>query len=363
MIISIGALVGFLAGAIKVPRESFELAGFSVEPGTRQTVEIPVSMMTDHTPVNLTVRVVHGHEPGPTIFVSAAIHGDEVIGVEIVRRLLRSGKLKRLSGTLLAVPIVNSFGFINRSRYLPDRRDLNRFFPGSEGGSLASRLADIFVQDIVKISDVGIDLHSAAIHRTNLAQIRIAPDNQNLLGLARAFAAPVTMISPARQGSLRKTANELGVDILLFEAGEALRFDETAIRAGVAGILRVMSHLGMINDKGLAPPKINQIESNAGRWVRAPAGGLLRSYKTVGDLVDASTVLGMIADPLGEFQVPLSPKGPGLIIGRSNLPLVNEGDALFHIAGIGSVDEAERTLDQINAYLDDTPLFDEDEII
>lgn len=344
-------------------RENFELGGVAVKPGSRATVEIPVSVMPDHTPTKISVEVIHGKEPGPTVFVSAAVHGDEIIGVEIVRRLLASSKVRRLHGTLLAVPIVNSLGFINRSRYLPDRRDLNRSFPGSERGSLAGRLADIFLQEIVRVCDVGIDLHSAAIHRTNLPQIRMAPNNARLRELADAFAAPVTLTSPLRDGSLRQAARDLGVDMLLFEAGEALRFDEKAIRVGVSGTLRVLSHLGMVHARGLAPPKIRPIRSTSSYWVRAGAGGLMRSYKTIGDTVDKETVLGVIADPLGEIEEPITAPEPGLIIGRSNLPLVNEGDGLFHIARIRAVEKAENTLDQINAHLEGDPLFDEDEII
>ncbi|MGH1361469.1 MAG: succinylglutamate desuccinylase/aspartoacylase family protein [Burkholderiaceae bacterium] len=347
----------------KSVRDNFLLGGVAVKPGSRQTIEIPVSVMPDHTPTKISVEVIHGKEPGPTVFVSAAIHGDEIIGVEIVRRLLASSKLKRLKGTLLAVPIVNSLGFINHSRYLPDRRDLNRSFPGSERGSLAGRLADIFLQDIVRVCDVGIDLHSAAIHRTNLPQIRMAPNNARLRELATAFAAPVTLTSPLREGSLRQAARSLGVDMLLFEAGEALRFDEKAIRVGVTGTLRVLSHLGMVHNKGLTRPRISQIRSTSSYWVRAGAGGLLRSYKTIGDTVEKGTILGAIGDPFGEIEVPVNATEPGLIIGRSNLPLVNEGDGLFHIARIRAVDEAESTLDQINAHLEGDPLFDEDEII
>ncbi len=345
-------------------QDNFELDGISVKPGSRQSVRIPVSLMSDHTPMAMQVEVLHGREAGPTVFISAAIHGDEIIGVEIVRRVLRALRPRRMQGTLIAVPIVNSFGFINRSRYLPDRRDLNRSFPGSEGGSLASRLADIFLQDIVKRCDFGIDLHSAAIHRTNLPQIRIAAGNERLLQLASAFAAPLTLTSPLRDGSLRKAARENGVEILLFEAGEALRFDETAIRIGVSGTLRVLAHLQMIADKGLSGPRVKrQIKSRSSSWVRADAGGLLRAYKTTGDLVDETTVLGVIADPVGQVEKEVFATTAGLIIGRTNLPLVNEGDGIFHIARVDSIDDAESTLDKINAHVEGDPLFDEDEII
>ncbi len=345
-------------------REDLHVGDAVVKPGSRLVVRIPVSVMSDHTPMDMSVVALHGREPGPTVFLSAAIHGDEIIGVEIVRRVLRVLKPRRMQGTLLAVPIVNSFGFINRSRYLPDRRDLNRCFPGSEGGSLAGRLADIFLQEVVSKCDYGVDLHSAAIHRTNLPQIRIAGGNDKLIELAAAFAAPLTLTSPLRDGSLREAARAIGVEILLFEAGEALRFDETAIRVGVSGTLRVLAHLGMISGKGLAPPRIKrQIRSRGSSWMRAEAGGLLRTYKTTGDLVEKGTVLGIIADPIGNIELPVRAREAGLIIGRTNLPLVNEGDGIFHVARVESTDDAETALDRINAHVDGDPLFDEDEII
>lgn len=163
---------------------AFELGGAQVPPGTRRTIDLPVSSLSDHTPVSMAVHVVNGRKPGPVMFVSAAIHGDEVTGVEIVRRLLRTPSLERMAGTLLAVPIVNTFGFLNHSRYLPDRRDLNRCFPGSAEGSLGARLAHIFLSQIVARSDFGIDLHSAAVQRSNLPQIRLTPGNARLEHLA-----------------------------------------------------------------------------------------------------------------------------------------------------------------------------------
>src|SRR6056297_3087123 len=229
----------------------FEIGDTAVAPGTRERVDIPVSTLSNHTPVHLSVEVVHGRRPGPVLFVSAAIHGDEVIGVEIVRRLLRATPLKSMAGTLLAVPIVNTFGFLNHSRYLPDRRDLNRVFPGLSAGSMASQLAHIFMQDVVMRADVGVDLHSAAINRTNLPQVRMSPDNPRLAELGAAFGAPVMMESRLREGSLRMAAEAAGVGVLLYEGGEGLRFDEAAARAGMAGTLRVMRRLGMIAAKGV----------------------------------------------------------------------------------------------------------------
>ena len=347
---------------MKLTRQAFEIGGNSIRPDSRQTVDLPVSVLSDHTPVTMSVHVVHGREPGPTLFVSAAIHGDEVMGVEIVRRLLRMPSLDTLKGTLLAIPIVNSYGFLNHSRYLPDRRDLNRTFPGDAIGSLAARLANMFMTEIVKRSDVGIDLHSAAIHRTNLPQVRVSPRKPETMTLAEVFGAPIVMTSKIRDGSLRQAARNHDVDILLYEAGEGLRFDEVSARTGVMGILRVMRHLGMVKAKGIAKPQVAPMRSSSSFWLRAPAGGLLRTVKTIGAHVERGDVLGLISSPFGDVETEIIAGEPGLLVGRTNLPVVNEGDGLFHVARIRANDDP-ATIDLLAGQLEGDPLFDEDEII
>ncbi|MEN9060610.1 succinylglutamate desuccinylase/aspartoacylase family protein [Ponticoccus litoralis] len=340
----------------------FVLGSQTIAAGARRTVDLPVSVLSDHTPVNLSAHVIHGRKPGPAVFVSAAIHGDEVIGVEIVRRLLRAAPLSRLSGTLIAVPIVNSFGFLNQSRYLPDRRDLNRSFPGHGEGSLAARLADLFMKEIVRRCDVGIDLHSAAVGRENLPQIRLTPGSARLKDLGEAFAAPVTLTSKVREGSLRLEAGAAGVDVLLYEAGEGLRFDEFAARAGVSGILRVLAKLGMIAGRGVPKPRGASVFCERSSWVRAPSGGLLRTLKASGEYVTRGTVLGIVTDPFGEAEAEVLAEVAGIVIGRTNLPVVNEGDAVYHI-GEPAEHKLARAADGFEAHQDAPPLFDEDEII
>ncbi|ROU02504.1 succinylglutamate desuccinylase/aspartoacylase family protein [Histidinibacterium lentulum] len=341
----------------------FDIAGTLVRPGSRARVELPVSVLSDHTPVSLSVEVVHGRLPGPTVFVSAAVHGDEVIGVEIARRLLRSPVLRGLRGTLLVVPIVNSFGFLNRSRYLPDRRDLNRSFPGSPTGSLAARLADLFLREIVLRCDLGIDLHSAAIHRTNLPQIRISPDDPSLPPLAEAFGAPVVITSPVRPGTLRGEAERRGVDILLYEAGEGLRFDEMAVRTGVAGVLRVLHHRGMVSARGIRRPKSGPLVATETVWLRAPRGGLFRAFRADGEAVEEGTLLAAVSGPFGETETEVVAPFSGLIVGRAVMPIVNEGDAIFHLARVSRPDGAGAALEEIARHHSRDPLFDEDEII
>ncbi|NSX55066.1 succinylglutamate desuccinylase/aspartoacylase family protein [Parasulfitobacter algicola] len=344
-------------------RSDFEFGGERIAPGTRRTIDLPVSVLSDHTPITMSVHIIHGRLDGPTVFVSAGIHGDEIIGVEIVRRLLRAKNLKTVRGTLIVIPIVNAFGFINHSRYLPDRRDLNRSFPGSESGSLASRLAHIFVTEIVARCDLGIDLHSAAIHRINSPQIRVSPENQKTLELANVFGAPIIMIAPIRDGSLRGAAKQLGKDVLLYEAGEGLRFDEMSVRAGVAGILRVLHHVNMISGKGIAKAKASPMLCPSSKWLRAPIGGLLRNFRADGALVRTGDLMALVSDPFGEREHEILAPFDGIIVGRAMMPIVNEGDAIFHLARVKSVQKAEGAVEDLNAQLNDDPLFDEDEII
>jgi uncharacterized protein len=312
----------------------FEFGGRKILASTRQTVELEVSTLANSTRMNLPVHVVHGAKPGPVFFLSGVVHGDEIQGVEIIRRILAAPDLKDIAGTLLAVPIVNSFGFLNHSRYMPDRRDLNRSFPGSDQGSLASLLADLFFCEVVKRAQFGIDFHTAALHRSNLPQIRIAPDDKELLALADAFAPPVVLTSKLRDGSLRKSAKAEGIKVLLYEGGEALRFDESAIDTAVKGTLRVLKAIGMIVSAPAVLPHSVITHSSASNWLRAPEGGILHSARRIGDRVAINEPVGVISDPLGSSQVAVVSDDDGIIIGRTNLPIVNRGDALFHIARI-----------------------------
>lgn len=328
-------------------QNDFHIAGNIIKPGTSTTIDLPVTRLYTHTPIALPVRVVHGKKPGPKLFVSAAIHGDEINGVEIIHRLLEHWSIKRMHGTLLAIPVVNIHGFIHQSRYLPDRRDLNRNFPGSKKGSLAARLAHLFMHEIVKQCDYGIDLHTAAIHRDNLPQIRANLDDPETLHLAKAFDVPVLINANLRDGSLREAAAAEGIPMLLYEGGEALRFNEQVIRAGRRGIINVMRKLGM-----LPPPKkakkhsIEPIIARSSSWIRAPGSGVLRHIVSMGSRINRNDKVALIEDPIGEQKVVINAPYDGIVIGRSNLPLVNEGDALLHIARFGEIDEAEERVEE-----------------
>ena len=319
-------------------RSDFHIGGHTVPAGTRALVDLHVSKLSNHTPVTLPVHVLHGPRPGPTMFVSAAIHGDELNGVEIIRRVLRTLQPGNISGTLLAIPVVNAYGFIGRSRYLPDRRDLNRSFPGSGTGSLASRLAHLFLNEVVRRCQVGIDLHTAAVHRVNLPQIRADfGRHARCRELAEAFGAPVVLESAERAGSLRRAAREAGVDVLVYEGGEGLRFDEFAIKAGVDGIAGVMLKTGMLElPEGVEPAMAGEgqrpVFANAAKWVRAPDGGVFRSVKRIGNAVSEGEPIGVVANPYESGEIQIKSPRRGIIIGASTLPVVNMGDALFHIA-------------------------------
>ncbi len=313
---------------------SFQIAGREVARGQTATVDLEVSTLANNTRLHLPVHVVHGAKDGPVFFVSGVVHGDEIQGVEIIRRLLKFLAPEKLAGTLLAVPIVNSFGFLNQSRYMPDRRDLNRSFPGSDQGSLASLLADLFFREVVLRAKYGVDYHTAALHRSNLPQIRVSPKDESLEALAEAFAPPMILVARERDGSLRKCAADEGVQVLLYEGGEALRFDEKAIDAAVKGTLRVMRHLGMIEQAPAVIAGHVTTKSFSSAWVRAPEGGILHSVRREGDRVAKLEPLGVISDPLGTATVSVVAEEDGIIIGRTQLPVVNRGDALFHIARI-----------------------------
>ncbi len=340
----------------------FVLGGQAIVSGSVQTIELPISRLSTHTPMSLTVRVLHGVKPGPTVFVSAGVHGDEIIGVEIIRRLLTKVSPGSLAGTLICVPVVNVFGFIQHQRYLPDRRDLNRCFPGAETGSLAAQLAHVFNEEIIKRSEYGIDLHSAALHRTNFPQIRISDARPKAMELANVFGAPAVVTSPLREGSLRQTAADSGVDVLVYEAGEALRFDELAIRIGVKGILRVMAHLGMGVRAGKAV-ETKSLHSRRTAWVRAPESGLFRALKASGARVRKGEILGYVSDPFGDVDLAVRSSMEGVIIGRTNLPVVNQGDALMHVAEVKVFDTAGKRLNETTDAALADPIFDEDEVI
>lgn len=329
------------------------IGGFSIPKGKRKQIEICVAKLFDYTEMTIPIEVIRGKEDGPTLFISAAIHGDEINGVESIKRLLgRKKTLSNLKGTLIAVPIVNVFGFNNNIRYLPDRRDLNRCFPGSSHGSLGGQIANIFMNEIVNKCTHGIDLHTAAINRTNLPQIRACLDHAETKRLAMNFGVPVVLNSDIRDGSLRQAALDKGIPMLLFEAGQALRYEEKIIKSTVNGILSVMQSIGMIDCEKITM-KQRQKEvfiAQSSHWVRAPHSGSLRIKKEIGSRVKKNELLGVLSDPFGGDKVEVRARETGIIIGMTLMPLVNNGDALFHIA---TFEDARKVEDRVEMFGED----------
>jgi predicted deacylase len=311
-------------------RAPFQIADRTVRAGQRLQLELPIAKLMSGTPVALPVTVLHGAAEGPVVWLSAAVHGDELCGIEIIRRVLAEVDPRRLTGTVIAVPVVNVHGFNTGSRYLPDRRDLNRSFPGSARGSLASQLAHLFMTEVVDRCTVGIDLHTGSDHRINLPQIRADLDDPETLALARAFGAPIALHSRLRDGSLRQVAAEEGTRVLLYEGGEANRFDPLAIDVGTAGIRRVLAALRMLdNDDPVAGETLLARKS---RWMRATVSGIFSLDVALGDRVEERATIGAIYDPFGKRLSQVRARIAGIVIGHSQHPLVNRGDAVAHIA-------------------------------
>lgn len=311
-----------------------EIHGVPLPRGKRTNVELQVARLPTGTWLSLPIAVLQGRLPGPCVWLSAALHGDELNGIEIVRQVLPKIDLTELRGTLIAAPIVNVFGFLNRDRYLPDRRDLNRSFPGSPRGSLASRLAHLFMTEIVNHCEYGIDLHTGSHHRTNLPQIRGDLKDPETRRLAEAFAAPVSIPAKSREGSLRQVAGAQGCKVLLYEAGETLRFDRRSIDVGVEGVLRVLNALKMgpaptISD---ADAKTRFVEKT--HWVRAPRAGFLLLECEPGQIVARKQVLARVTDTFSDDVRNICSPSNGIVIGLTTNPVANRGDAVVHVADL-----------------------------
>ncbi len=344
-------------------QEPFEIAGETVKPGTAKTVMVPIGLFPDSSAANLAVRVIHGHHPGKRLFISSTMHGDEINGIEAIHRVLKSPKIKYLHGTLVAIPIINMAGAMIRSRYLPDRRDLNRCFPGSTKGSAGAQLAYTFLNEIVKQCTHGIDLHTGSNERINLPQIRCDFKSPEALKLALAFAAPVILKSKLRPGSLRGEAEALHLPTIIFEGGEALRFNPYITQAAVQGIFRVMGFLGMIPPKKVPAAKKASIIAPASRWLRAPATGVFYSERKLGDKVNKGDIIGTVCDSLGVSCVKVVADFDGIIIGKTQFPLVYQGDALFNVAWVPDPSKAAEEIEeyeeeaQYNISMDDPETF------
>lgn len=333
---------------VNLPK-TYHFLGENIPPGTRKVVELEVAKLYTSTPLSIPIEVIHGAKKGPVLMINAAIHGDELNGVEIVRQMINTIDPAKLKGTLICVPIVNALGFTQKIRYLPDRRDLNRCFPGTNKGSLASRLAATFFNEVVLKCNYIIDLHTGSIHRTNLPQIRANLSKPEILAMAQAFATPVIIDSSLRNGSLRGEAEKYDIPVITYEGGEALKFDPIAIHAGIVGIKRVMHNLNMLSRSRKKIPTSFIAKSTS--WLRASHDGILRTVVSLGDKVIEGQTLAYINAPLGHFEVEIQAIKGGIVIGQQTLPLVNEGDAIFNIAHLDkNQDDIEQVVEE---FIDD----------
>lgn len=310
-------------------RGPVKVGGHRVAKGTQEHILLKISEHYTHQDVYIPVTVIRGARPGPRLFLTAAVHGDEVNGVQIVREAIDLVDPQQLKGTIIAVPVVNRFGFVSHTRYMPDRRDLNRCFPGDPEGSPSSRVAHIIYNEIIKQCDYGIDLHTAGYQRTNLPQVRGQMEDEGVRKIAKAFGAEVILDSKGLRGTLRRTATRNGVPTIIYEAGETFRFQRDMITKGVTGVLNVMRRLKMLPGKPLPPDY--QITVRTSEWVRSNHGGILETLITAGHLVYEGDVIARIANPFGRTVDEITAPFDGLVVGATMLPMVNPGAPVCHL--------------------------------
>ena len=309
----------------------FYLNGLTIQPGERVLTRLVISKRPSGTVIDVPVHVLRATEPGPTLLLMGGMHGDEVNGIETIRRLVRREMLTPLRGSIIAIPILNIYGFLNFSRDVPDGKDVNRSFPGFPRGSLAGRVAHRFMREIMPLIDYGIDFHTGGAQRANFPQVRCQLGvDLEVDAMAAAFAAPFTLHAGLRPGSLREAAQGLGKRILVYETGESLRLDEAGIEEALAGTLRVMHHLGI--GPAAPPPARPGIICRRHPWLRARFAGLFRAHVENGQFIEKGQIYGSVADPYGQQAVRLESPVSGYVIGLNYMPVVNQGDALLHIA-------------------------------
>jgi predicted deacylase len=300
-----------------------------IRPGEFKEININIARLPSRTQIETPIYIYRGVEDGPVLALTAGMHGDEINGMEIVRRMLDGGLNRVLRGTTVCMPVINVYGFLNYSRDVPDGKDINRSFPGSKSGSLASRVAYHLMKEVIPFIDYGVDFHTGGAMRANYPQVRCMLNDPKNVALAEAFHAPFTIDSPFRPHSLRQSAYKLGKNIIVFEGGESLRFDPYAIENGIEGTLRLMKYLNMI-DTAPAPREANRVIWSSS-WVRAKNAGLFQSNVRYGELIHKNQWIGTITDPFGEFKEQIKAQMTGFVVGLNNNPVVNAGDALLHL--------------------------------
>lgn len=305
----------------------------TIHPGERLSLALPLPELFSCAPIFMPIKVLHGKHAGPTLLITAAMHGNELNGTEIINRLLSSSQIKKLHGTLICVPILNVYGLVNRSRTMPGGIELDRCFPGSANGTHASRVAHVFTQEIFDLADACIDLQTGFMNYTNLPQVYINPNDNAARQMADAFNAPVISHSTCEPGMLRTYAQSQNKPFLMYEAGEAMRFDERAIKVGKKGILNVMRQMGMLSEKETKSTHMQSLFAEKNIWVRASASGISHSQHHLGQHIKKGEALSVVRDPFGAAgEAVIRSEHEAVIVGMNNLPLVHEGEALFQLA-------------------------------
>ncbi|MDR6968684.1 putative deacylase [Flavobacterium arsenatis] len=309
------------------------ILGETILPGESKTINMEIAKLHTTTKLKIPIIIERSKIDGPIVLFSAGIHGDEINGVEIVRQIIIQKINKPKTGTIICIPVINIFGFVNKSREFPDGRDLNRVFPGSKTGSLASRFAYHILKEIIPVIDYCVDFHAGGASRFNAPHIRIVPNNEELKKLADIFDAPFTLYSKNIAGSFRNSIEKLNVKMLLFEGGKSLDINSDIAQEGVNGAKRVLDYLGMLNPKQKALQKETPtIYIEKSSWVRANRSGLFLDYNKIGCYVKKGFVLGVITDPFGKFEQKVKAPNDGYIINANHSPIVYQGDALYHIS-------------------------------
>ncbi len=306
------------------------ILGKSIAPGESAQVYMDVARLHTRTEVNVPIIIERAKEDGPVLLLLGGIHGDETNGVEIVRRIIRSGANKPIAGTVICVPVFNIFGFLNLSRQFPDGRDLNRQFPGAKNGSLAARFAWHFTRHIAPLVDYVIDFHTGGADRINAPQVRCNFEEAHTFELARHFGAPFIIHSDYIPKSVRYTLKKMGKTTLLFEGGKTREFDENVIQSGVNGANNIMRYLGMRN--GQVQDPVSSVVVEKSKWVRAPHSGMFQMRIANGSWVKKRSLLGIVTDPYGEFENRVYAPNDGYVICVNSAPIVNRGDALVHLS-------------------------------
>lgn len=301
--------------------------------GESKTINMEIAKLHTMTKLKIPIIVERSKLDGPTVLFTACLHGDEINGTEIVRQLIVQKINKPKRGTIICIPIINIFGFINKTREFPDGRDLNRVFPGSKTGSLASRFAYYILKDIMPHIDYAIDFHAGGASRFNAPQIRIVPENPELKKLSEVFSAPFTLYSKNISGTFRNSCDKLDVKMLLFEGGKSLDINDAITKEAIEGTKRFLTHLEMLNPRKKAISNENKtIYIEKSNWVRAKHSGLFHGLTAIGSFVKKGDLLATISDPYGKVEHKVKAPHAGFIINVNDAPIIFQGDAIFHIS-------------------------------